>query len=49
MALDRSASMTFEEGLAFEEQAQATLLASDDFREGATAFLEKRWPEFKGR
>jgi 2-(1,2-epoxy-1,2-dihydrophenyl)acetyl-CoA isomerase len=49
VALDRSASMTFEQGLAFEEEAQATLLGSDDFREGATAFLEKRRPKFKGR
>ena len=49
MALDRSVSMTFEQGLAFEEQAQTTLLGSDDFREGATAFLEKRRPKFKGR
>jgi 2-(1,2-epoxy-1,2-dihydrophenyl)acetyl-CoA isomerase len=49
VALDRSASMTFEQALAFEEQAQATLLGSDDLREGAAAFLQKRRPEFKGR
>ena len=49
VALDRSASMTFEQALAFEEQAQATLLGSDDLREGAAAFLQKRQPGFKGR
>lgn len=48
VALDRSASMTFEQALAFEEQAQATLLGSDDLREGAAAFLQKRQPKFKG-
>lgn len=49
VALDRSANMTFEQTLAFEEEAQATLLGSEDFLEGAAAFLEKRPPEFKGR
>jgi 2-(1,2-epoxy-1,2-dihydrophenyl)acetyl-CoA isomerase len=47
--LDRSSSMTFEQALAFEEQAQAVLLASDDLVEGATAFMEKRTPRFEGR
>lgn len=49
VALDRSASMTFEQALAFEEQAQATLLGSEDLFEGAAAFIQKRPPEFKGR
>ena len=49
VALDRSASMTFEQALAFEEQAQATLLGSEDLFEGAAAFFQKRPPEFKGR
>ncbi len=48
-ALDRSSSMTFEQALAFEEQAQAVLLASEDLTEGAEAFIEKRQPRFKGR
>lgn len=48
-ALDRSSSMSFEQALSFEEQAQAVLLASDDLVEGAAAFVEKRKPEFKGR
>jgi len=48
-ALNRSSSMTFEQALAFEEQAQAVLLASEDLVEGAAAFIEKREPRFTGR
>ncbi len=48
-AMDRSSSMTFEQALAFEEQAQAMLLGSEDLAEGSSAFVEKRPPEFKGR
>jgi 2-(1,2-epoxy-1,2-dihydrophenyl)acetyl-CoA isomerase len=47
-ALDRSSSMSFEQALAFEEYAQALLLASDDLGEGAAAFVEKRPPRFRG-
>jgi 2-(1,2-epoxy-1,2-dihydrophenyl)acetyl-CoA isomerase len=49
VALDRSSTMTFEQSLAFEGQAQATLLGSEDLFEGAAAFFQKRPPEFKGR
>lgn len=48
-ALDRSSSMTFEQALSFEEQAQSVLLGSEDLVEGAAAFVAKREPEFKGR
>ena len=48
-ALDRSSTMTFEQALAFEEHAQALLLASEDLIEGAAAFMEKRPPRFEGR
>lgn len=47
--LDRSSSMTFEQALAYEEYAQGLLLASDDVREGASAFVDKREPRFRGR
>ena len=49
VGLDRSSSMTFEQAIAFEEQAQAILLGSEDLAEGAQAFLERRNPEFRGR
>jgi 2-(1,2-epoxy-1,2-dihydrophenyl)acetyl-CoA isomerase len=48
-ALDRSSSMSFEQALAFEEQAQALLLGSEDVIEGAEAFFEDRPPDFRGR
>lgn len=48
-ALDRSSSMSFEQALAFEEQAQALLLGSEDVIEGAEAFFEDRPPDFQGR
>jgi 2-(1,2-epoxy-1,2-dihydrophenyl)acetyl-CoA isomerase len=47
--LGRSSSMSFEESLAYEEQAQALCLSSADAAEGIAAFLGKRPPEFHGR
>ncbi len=47
--LSRSIGMTFEQAIAYEDQAQAALLASDDLREGIAAFLGKRSAEFRGR
>ncbi len=47
--LSRSLDLTFEQAISYEDQAQATLLASDDLREGVAAFLEKREPDYKGR
>jgi 2-(1,2-epoxy-1,2-dihydrophenyl)acetyl-CoA isomerase len=46
--LSRSFDMTFEQALAYEQQAQAVLLASEDAAEGIAAFLEGRTPEFGG-
>jgi len=47
--LSRSLDMTFEQAIAYEDQAQAALFASDDLREGANAFLEKRDARFTGQ
>ena len=37
------------EGLAIEREALIRLLGSEDAREGVTAFVDKRKPEYKGR
>jgi 2-(1,2-epoxy-1,2-dihydrophenyl)acetyl-CoA isomerase len=47
--LSRSLDMSFEQAIAYENQAQAALLASDDLREGIAAFREKREPKYRGR
>jgi enoyl-CoA hydratase len=41
--------LPLESGLAFERKAFSTVLATQDFREGTGAFLEKRKPKFEGR
>ena len=48
-ALDRSGGWTFEQALAYEDQAQTIAINSEDVIEGVSAFGEKRSPEFKGK
>jgi enoyl-CoA hydratase len=48
-AVIRGNELPLEEGLALEAKLFASLFATDDVREGTTAFLEKRSPVFKGK
>jgi 2-(1,2-epoxy-1,2-dihydrophenyl)acetyl-CoA isomerase len=45
---DHADTATLEEQLELEAQLQAAAAASEDFREGVAAFVEKRAPEFHG-
>jgi enoyl-CoA hydratase/carnithine racemase len=46
--LQQGVDSSLDDAIRNEAAAQATLLESDDHREGATAFLEGREPEFEG-
>ncbi len=48
-AVSRGSETSLEEGLRIEADLFAILCASEDMREGTTAFLEKRKAEFKGK
>jgi enoyl-CoA hydratase len=48
-AVTQGFELPIEKGLALESELFATLFATDDMREGTSAFLEKRSPKFKGR
>jgi enoyl-CoA hydratase len=48
-AVTSGLDMPLEEGLRMEAALFGLCFASDDMREGTTAFLEKRKPEFNGR
>ncbi len=45
----RSDEMSLAEGLAYESKMFGKTCATEDFKEGTTAFLEKRKAEFKGK
>ncbi|MEX2179089.1 MAG: enoyl-CoA hydratase-related protein [Gemmatimonadaceae bacterium] len=46
--VNRGADIDLEEALALEAAAFGTLAATDDMREGTSAFLDKRAPNFRG-
>ena len=48
-AVDRAYEGTLGLGVNFERRSLALVFASDDAKEGLTAFLEKRKPDFTGR
>ncbi len=48
-AINKGLEMPFAEACAFEATLFGLVASTDDMREGTTAFLEKRKPEFKGR
>ena len=48
-AVDHGLDMSMADALAFEAAAFGIVSATDDAREGTTAFLEKRKPRFTGR
>jgi len=48
-AVDRGLEMTLEQGLALEADAFGLVAATEDMKEGLTAFLEKRRARFQGK
>ena len=48
-AINQALQTDLDSGLAFELEAVARTFGTEDQKEGMTAFLERRKPEFKGK
>ncbi len=48
-AVDKASELPLREGLIFERRTFHALFGTDDQKEGMSAFIEKRNPDFKGR
>jgi enoyl-CoA hydratase len=48
-AINRGINLNLESGLAEEVKAFRVCFTTQDFKEGLTAFLEKRQPRFEGK
>jgi enoyl-CoA hydratase len=48
-AVNRASELSLAEGIRFERRVFHAMFATDDQKEGMSAFVEKRAPEFEGR
>jgi hypothetical protein len=49
MAINKGLDTSLEQGLMFEQEAVGMASASGEVAMGATAFLEKKKPDFRGK
>ena len=47
--INRARDLSIQQGLELESELWANLTATEDMKEGARAFIEKRKPQYRGR